>query len=191
MRQARALVLALLVALVVAGSAAVGRAEGAGGRVTIGYTVTRARQIASDQFAVWIEDAKGQFVRTLFATDFVARRSGWKRRPATTPTWVAAAAVKDTPQGAIDAVSGATPGSGAHTVVWDLKDRDGKPVAPGTYRYRIEGNISWANTVLWTGTIRVGGARESSTATAAYSPPEAAKLNSLISAVTATYEPGN
>lgn len=76
-------------------------------------------------------------------------------------------------------------------MVWDLKERAGQSVAPGTYRYRIEGNIFWANTVLWTGAIRVGGAREASTASAVYSPPEAAKLPALISQVTALYEPGN
>ncbi|MCU0693143.1 MAG: DUF2271 domain-containing protein [Polyangiaceae bacterium] len=87
-------------------------------------------------------------------------------------------------------MSGATPPNGVQTVVWDLTDRAGKGVAPGTYRYRIEGNISWANTVLWTGVIRLGGARESSTASAVWSPPEAANLGGLISAVTALSEPG-
>lgn len=28
-------------------------------------------------------------------------------------------------------------------------------MAPGTYRYRIEGNISWANTVRCIGTMQV------------------------------------
>lgn len=185
----------LLLALLALGAAAVVHAQparaGASGRVTISYTLSRARKIASDQFAVWIEDAQGRFVRTLFATGFVARRAGWKIRPATTPTWVAAAGIANTPQSAVDAVSGATPPSGTHAVVWDLKDAQGRPVAPGTYRYRIEGNISWANTVLWTGTIRLGGAQESSAAGAVWSPPEAERLGTVISSVTAVYEPAD
>jgi len=185
----------LLLALLVAGSVAPLRAQpagaGASGRVTITYTLSRARKIASDQFAIWIEDETGRFVRTLYATGFVARRAGWKIRPAATPTWVATAGVKDTPQNAIDAVSGATPPSGTHTAAWDLTDAQGRTVAPGTYRYRIEGNISWANTVLWTGTIRLGGAREASSPSAVWSPPEGEKLGSLISAVSALYEPAD
>lgn len=147
MRQTRVLALALLAL----GCASVLQAQpAAGGRLTITYTLERQRQIASDQFAIWIEDEKGQYVRTLFATDFVSRRGGWKLRPQTTPTWVAAAGIANAPQSAIDAVSGATPARGLHTVV-----------------------------------------RESSSAGTAYSPPEAAKLGNLISAVTAVYEPGN
>jgi len=74
----------------------------------------------------------------------------------------------------IDAVSGATPQSGTVTVVWDLTDRAGKPVPPGTYVYKIEGIIYWENRVLWEGRIDVGGAEETtSMADAIYYPPEA------------------
>ena len=97
--------------------------------MTVTYTLLRARKIASDQYAIWIEDEQGRFVRTLYATGLVGRRAGWKIRP--------------------------------------------------------------ANTVLWTGTIQVGGAREASAASAVWPPPEAEKLGTLISAISAVYEPGN
>lgn len=165
------------------------QAPGAAGRVTITYTLTRMSRIASNQYAIWIEDEKGEFLRTLFVTDFTGRRAGWKRRPQVIPTWIRAADVKNAPQSDVDAVSGATPGNGTLAVTWDLKDRSGQAVAPGTYRYLIEGNISWENTVLWTGTIRVGGGCESSQASAAYTPEGAETLGSPITGVSAVYEP--
>lgn len=159
------------------------------GTVRVTFTVSRMRRIASDQMAVWIEDEKGGFVRTLFVTSFAGRRAGWKIRPQVTPTWALSSGVKDTPQAQIDAVSAATPPNGPVTVVWDLKDRAGIPVAAGVYRYRLEANISWENTVLWTGTIRVGGARDSSRATAVYSPAGAEKLGVVVSEVAAEFAP--
>jgi hypothetical protein len=162
----------------------------AGGKVTVNYTFTRINKIASNQFAVWIEDETGRYVRTLFATDFMARRQGWKIRTDCCPAWIAAADVKNSAQQAIDAISGPTPQSGPLTSVWDLKDTTGKAVAAGVYSYRIEGNIYWANIVLWTGKIRVGEVRETSRAEVSYSPEGADKEGTLISDVSAVYEPG-
>lgn len=159
------------------------------GSVTVSFTLTRSRQIASDQVAVWIEDAKGTFVKTLFVSSFAGKRAGWKLRPQTLPTWVSASGAKDTPQSDIDAVSGATPSTGPVSVVWDLTDSKGKVVPAGTYRYRIECNITWESTVLWTGTFEVGDARSSSTATAVHSPAAAEKLAAPIKDVSAVYDP--
>ena len=119
----------------------------------------------------------------------MGKRAGWKIRPHATPTWVTVADAKNTAQVDIDAVSGATPRDGPVSVVWDLKDRKGIPVPQGTYRYRIEGNISGENIVLWTGIIHVGVARDSTKAAAVYTPAGAEKLGSLIMSVSAVYEP--
>jgi hypothetical protein len=181
---------ALVAMLAVTGACLHAQAAPPTGRVTVTFTVNRSMKIASDQLAVWIEDEKGAFVRTLFVTDFTGRRSGWKARAQTVPTWVIASDAKNTARSEIDAVSGATPKNGSLSVVWDLKDRKGTTVPPGNYRYRIEGNISWENRVLWTGTVRVGAARDSTGATAVYSPPGAEKLGSFITEVSAVFEPG-
>jgi hypothetical protein len=103
--------------------------------------------------------------------------------------WVKAADVRNAPQKDIDAVSGATPPSGTYTVTWDLKDRNGKPVAPGIYRYVVEGTIYMENAVLWAGTIRTGGAKDETKAAASYTPAGAERQGDLISAVAAVYEP--
>jgi len=160
------------------------------GKVTVSFTLARISGRASNQYAVWIENEAGRHVRTLFVTDYMARKQGWKVRQQSLSTWVKVADVKNMLQKDIDAVSGATPQPGNLSVVWDLKDATGKAVVEGVYLYRIEGSLLWENTVLWTGKIRVGGARETSQATVSYFPEGANKLErTLISDVSAVYEP--
>jgi conjugal transfer/entry exclusion protein len=45
------------------------------------FVFTRQSGHATNQFAVWIEDAQGQYIKTLYAANFTAR-GGWSRRPA-------------------------------------------------------------------------------------------------------------
>jgi hypothetical protein len=157
--------------------------------VSIAYTFSPLFMIASNQFAIWIEEDSGAFVRTLFATNFVAKRAGWKIRPQTVPTWIKAANVPNLPQKEIDAVSGPTPGSGSYHVTWDLRDAKGHLVPPGTYAYFVEGNIYWQNRVLWSGKITIGSQPQVSQAEPVYTPPGAKDLGDLISRVVAKYIP--
>jgi hypothetical protein len=157
--------------------------------VTISYTLYRIPRIASNQLAVWIEDADGRFVRTLFATDFMARRQGFRKRPQACPDWVKAAGVGRLAPAEIDAVSGATQKAGSISLVWDCT-ASGKPVAAGVYFYKVEGNIFWEKRVLWTGRIEVGASASESSATAQYLPDSsAAKEGTLVEGVTARFRP--
>ncbi len=180
----------LCLLLIICGNAPTQATTAPAGKATISYTVSRIPGSASNQWAVWIEDDSGKFVRTLFVTDYMARRQGWKVRTQSLVTWVKAADVANMPQQDIDAVSGATPQAGTQTVVWDLKDTAGKSVAPGVYRYLIEGSLIWENTVLYIGNIKVGGARDASKAQVSYFPAGADTLGrTLITEVSAVYEP--
>ena len=161
----------------------------ASGSVTVSYKLSRLLRIASNQYAIWIETDSGSFVRTLMATNFTAKKGGWKFRSQSIPGWVKAANVANLPQSEIDAVSSPTLRSGSYEAVWDLKDSKGKLVPPGKYRYLIEGNISWDKMVLWSGTIVIGGQRQVSQATATYNPEDAQHSGTLISDVTASYTP--
>lgn len=189
MRMARRIGMAAAM-LAMGGPGIFAQAAPASATVTVTFTLERSMKIASDQLAVWIEDEKGAFVRTVFVTRFTGTREGWKRRPQSLPTWVTGSGAANTTSSEIDAVSGPTPKNGTVSLVWDLRDRGGANVGPGTYRYRVEGNLSWENTVLWTGTIRVGAARDSSRATAVYAPAGAEKLGPFITDVSAVFEPG-
>jgi hypothetical protein len=187
-QKARIAVLCLI--LILGGTAAAQSQAATAGKVTVNYTLTRIGGIASNQFAVWVEDEAGKYIRTIFVTNYMARRQGWKTRQQSLVNWVKAVDVKNLPKEDVDALSSATPQSGKLSVVWDLKDAAGKQAPAGIYIYRVEACLLWENNVLWTGKINVGNAAETSRAEAIYYPEAAEKLGkTLISDVTAAYEP--
>ncbi len=165
------------------------RVEAQAGRVAITYRLDRIGKTASNQIAVWIEDENGRHVRTLFATDFTARKRGFLKRAQSVPTWVRTAGIADWTQAQIDAVSGATQKPGQISLAWDCTDAQGRRVPDGVYVYRIEGNLQWENTVLWTGRITVGKQPDASQAQATYQPAGAEKLGRLVTDVRATFKP--
>jgi hypothetical protein len=182
--------MAAAAAVLLACGAAVGQTQASLGTVTVRYTLHRLPRHASNQLAVWIEDEKGRFMRTLFATDFMARRGGYRRRPQCCPEWVRASGLERLSPAEVDAVSGATQSPGVITLAWDCTDSRGRPVPPGEYLYRLEGNLFWDKRVLWTGRIRVGGQVSSSTATAEYLPDASAgQSGPLVEGVTARFLP--
>ena len=117
--------------------------------VSISFDFTKKFGLASNQFAVWVENGKGMLVKNLFVTDFTAGK-GWEKRPESLPSW--RKAVKDAD---IDSISSATPKSGKLQLQWDTKNEDGEPVEKGIYKIFIEANIKWENTVLFTCEIKI------------------------------------
>ncbi|MDR3588275.1 MAG: DUF2271 domain-containing protein [Negativicutes bacterium] len=158
------------------------------GTVNISFDLERIGAIASNQYAVWIEDNNGKYIRTLSATRFAAT-GGLAKRPATLPTWAKASDWTNNPKD-VDAVSTATPGSGSLTVVWDCKDDSGQAVPAGTYVYKVEGNNFWENGFIWSGTIVVGQGAASSAATVQYLPDQAkaTEKGMLVTNVKASYK---
>lgn len=126
------------------------------GILEISFDFTRQRTIASNQYAVWIEDVQGNLVRTLFVTGFTGR-GGYLRRPDCLPTWVKKANPASRAPQEIDAITGATPKSGTQLYTWDGRDEKGNFVPPGTYRFVIEATLYWSSRVLITGTFTYGG----------------------------------
>ena len=96
--------------------------------------------IASSQYAIWVEDAAGKPVRTIFVTRFTATR-GFSERPDAVPTWVARFYPAQMTSAQVDAVSGATPSNGSLHYTWDGKDNQGKPVPAGSYTVFLEGTL--------------------------------------------------
>ena len=156
--------------------------------VNVTFNVARIIGSASNQYAVWIEDSNGNYVRTLSATRFAAR-GGFNDRPDTLPIWVKASNWVNVTPNDIDAISTATPGTGVVTVPWDCKDAQGQVVPEGIYVYKVEGNISWEKRVIWTGTISVGQGPNSSVADAEYIPDKdtATQRGLFITSVKANY----
>ena len=168
----------------------VSQVKEATGKVTISFALSRISGPGSNQYAVWIEDEAGRYVTTLFVTDYMTRRQGWKVRQQSLMNWVGAADLNNMQQQDVDAISSATPQAGTQTVEWDLKDASDKTVNAGVYVYRIEDCLLMENNVLWTGEIRVGGARQTSQPTVSYYPETAKNLGrTLISDISIVYEP--
>ena len=183
----RKVILALSM-LALASVAASAQASTSSGTVTISYGLSHPHWIASNQLAVWIEDAQGAFIKTIFATDFMARRKGYIKRPQSCPEWVKASGLADLPDASIDAISGATQKPGPIELSWDCTDAHGKAVLPGVYTYKVEGNISWEKRVLWEGKIEVGGKPSTSSATPTFIPDSARKAGTLLTDVGAKFQ---
>ncbi len=160
------------------------------GLVRIDFTFARQPGHASNQFAVWVEDATGRHVRSLLATSFTAE-GGWARRPMSLPAWRAAAGWEQAPDETVRAVSRPAPDSGPQTVFWDGLDAAGTPVPPGTYRVRVEGNLRWENRVLLAADVPVGtGATQAAAGPPTFDPPAAAGLPAMVDALRVGFLPG-
>lgn len=155
-------------------------------RVEIAFVYQRQSGKASNQFAVWIEDATGKLVKTLYATRFTAR-GGWKRRPESLPLWVETQFFQSA-SADVDAFTGATPLGGDLVYTWDCKDSEGTAAPPGEYRYLVEANLRWNSRVVYRGTIQIGGAARHSMATGEFSGGNAQERE-MITGVAATYYP--
>jgi len=119
--------------------------------VSIDFDYMRMSGMASNQFAVWIEDSDGNVIKTIYATDFTAGRRGYSNREDTLSHWVKAAEPDSMDETEIDAISGATPQSGHQHFEWDLTDDEGQRVSDGQYSVKLEGTLFWSSNVVYTG----------------------------------------
>jgi hypothetical protein len=143
----------LAAALLMYGTATAGNEPG---RVEISFAFQRLSGFASNQYAIWIEDDAGEYVRTVFATRFTAD-GGWKTRPLALARWVEKSSLPEMSSGAVDALSGPTPRPGEQTYVWDCKDDAGRTVPAGKYVVRVEGTLRNEDAVICTATVETGG----------------------------------
>ena len=118
-------------------------------RVDISFDYARQSTMASNQLAVWIEDADGQMVKTLLVTNFTAVRRGYRSRDMSLTEWVKTADPESMGDAEIDAISAATPSTGRLVYSWDMTDANGERVPDGIYTIRVEGTLFWESSVLY------------------------------------------
>ena len=121
----------------------------------ITFTFTRQSGSASNQYAVWVENAQGQLVKTIYATRWTAN-GGYRSRPSSIPVWVRISDLANMNRSQIDAVSSATPRTGTVTYTWDGTDSRGAAVPQGNYVMVLEGTLRWENQVLYRAPFRLG-----------------------------------
>ena len=131
--------------------------------VELSFNYEKQGGAGSNQWAVWIENSKGEVVRTLYVSSFTTkgrgsmngqRRRGYTFRPTCVPTWVKNAKAEEMTDEQIDAVTGATPSaSGQQTYTWDFKDAQGKDVPAGEYKICLEATLYFESIILYSGTF--------------------------------------
>ena len=150
------------------------------GKVVVEFDYKAQSGHASNQFAVWIEDAAGSLVKTLYATRYTAA-GGYKNRPDSISLWVEKAELASLEKTQIDAITGATPKSGALSYTWDLTDSNNNAIQSGEYTVFVEGSLRWKNKVLHCGNIVVGSSPATVQADAEYIYEAAAGQPALTS----------
>ena len=119
------------------------------------FDFKRLSGTATNQYAVWIEDSRGQHIKTLYATRFTAA-GGHARRDSSIPLWVKQSGVSGMSKQQVDALTGATPRAGIQIYTWNGTDSRGAAVPKGDYTIYLEGTLRWANQVLYSAPIRIG-----------------------------------
>ena len=117
----------------------------------------------SNQYAVWIENEKGEIVKTLFVTSYTTKgrarggqqaQRGYIVRPNCVPTWVKTVKADGQTDQQLDAVTGATPQtSGTQTFTWNFTDQQGTNVKSGTYKVMVEATLYQASDIIYSGTF--------------------------------------
>ena len=168
------------------------------GEVIVELNYEKQSGHASNQFAVWVEDAEGNYINTLYATKYTAN-GGFKNRPDSIFRWVAKSELALMDKDQVDAITSATPQQGAQCYTWDLTDTNGDPVQYGEYTVFVEGSLRWKNSVLFSGIIDVGDSPNTVKPNAEYTYEAAdsqdaltndSPENSMITDVTVRYIPG-
>ena len=160
--------------------------ELSGRRLEISFSYTNVRRIASSQFAFWIEDMNGNYIDTLYVTQWTAQ-GGFRRRPTSISQWVSSARPADMQQSEIDTISGATPRPGDYLVSWDFTDRNGILFTDTQYRYFIEATMNFNDHALFTGIITIGEALTYNP-TPVFNPPDT-RFHNMITNVRVAYYP--
>lgn len=167
------------------------------GEVVISFDFVKQSGSASNQFAVWVEDMSGNYIKTLYVSEWAAR-GGYQKRPDAIAFWVSRVNRASMPETEVDAVSGATPATGPQSYTWDLTDRNGKPVPAGEYMFLVEGTLRWKNFAIYSGIITISDVSDTIVADRGYvyeksdnqkALTESSVENDMIGTVTAVFTP--
>ena len=129
----------------------------------VSFDYQRQAGPGSNQYAVWIENEKGDVVKTLFVTSYTTKgrarggeqpKRGYIVRPACVPTWVKTVKADEKTDQQLDAVTGATPqAGGTQTFTWDFTDEQGKAVPQGSYKVVVEATLFFDSDIIYSGTF--------------------------------------
>ena len=148
--------------------------------VEITLSFNRASTHASNQVAVWVEDADQKLIKTVYVSNFTSSRRGYEERENTLSHWVSAAKPENMNDEEIDAISSATLSSGSNTITWDMTDSDGNRVPDGIYTLKIEGTLYWESNILYTAIIDTNSEEKAVEVQSVRSNPEISENENMI-----------
>ena len=158
------------------------------GIVEISFPYTKQSGFSSNQFAIWIENSNGDFIKTIYATKFTAK-GGWEKRATSLPEWVKKSGLAKLSKTEIDSFSGATPATGDLKYIWNCTDKIDKKVAEGEYKFFIEATLRGEYRVIYTGIIKIGNEKNEVIAKAEYFGITTEKEKNMLGNVKAVYIP--
>jgi len=161
------------------------QAQPASGTLEVSFLFNKAEGIVpSYQIAVWLETGTGEYVKTLFVSEYLS--GGGFGHGDVCPDWVKQANWEKAEESEFDAVTRPTPPIGARTLKFDCRKRG---IAPGTYRFCVQAHIVEKYNILYRGTIVVGEQASEAVGEAFYSPEKHPQAADILSDVRARYVP--
>ena len=171
-----AIIAAMLLAMPAMAQAKKGKA------LEVSFNYQKQAGPGSNQYAVWIENEKGEVVKTLFVTSYTTKgrvrgneqpMRGYVKRPKCVPTWVKTVKAESLSDQELDAVTGATPqANGRQTFTWDFTDQQGKKVKDGKYCVKVEATLYQSSSIVYTGSFSSKDKAGSVTLTSKLSEPD-------------------
>ncbi|MFH0757982.1 MAG: DUF2271 domain-containing protein [Bacteroidota bacterium] len=150
----------------------------------ITFQVNKKEKVTpSNCMAIWIEKPDGTYVKTLYASDWLAY--GGYTLQGVCPDWVEKSDWANNTVELPNAISGATPGFGPQSMTfkWNKKD-----FPPGSYIYRIEIHLTADYNEIYWGEIEIGGASSEGNTRVMYVPEKHEEIAGLLSDVVVVCE---
>ena len=136
----------------------------------------------SYQMAIWLEKPDGTYAKTLFVTDYLSYGGFNLKRICS--DWQKKIDWRTVSNEETDAVTGATPDTGAVTLTFDASKKN---IPPGMYKFFIEVHLSEDYNELYSGEINIGGDDSESTASVKYIPEKHPVAGDILSDVVVKY----
>lgn len=155
-----------------------------GKELTISFVVNKKEEpTPSVCMAIWLENEDSTYVKTLYASDWLAY--GGYTMEGICPLWVEKAGWATNETELPDAISGATPRFGPGEKVFLFKKKD---LPAGRYRFCVQVHLTADYNELYSGFIEIGKAASEGLAEVNYSPGKHEKISGVLSEVKASFQ---
>jgi hypothetical protein len=159
--------------------------QAASGTIEISFLFNNAEGVVpSYQIAIWLEYESGEYVKTLFVSEYLS--GGGYDHGDVCPDWAKLAHWEKAQESEFDAATRPTPPIGARTLKFECEKRG---IAPGAYRYCVQAHIVEKYNILYRGKITIGQGASETAGEVFYSPGKHPLAADILYDVRARYVP--